>query len=426
MEKMEKGVMDATSFMPQFSLEERDRRWRAIREEMILHKLDCLLIWSSDINFGMGEAHFRYVTHIAPQGGGAVCIFPLEGEPIVFAAAPHMVDRPYPVYKSYQHWIRETRAFSGIEPAIKVLRELGYERANIGWVAFIGFWSEATPYRQYSMLMRELDHATLINATPLLDKVRVIKSAEEIQFMEKAGSIARKKIDIMIKSARPGIKECELYAKMIETGIANGEEAVIFNLLTSGSVTEKRTQHLLHGNGPAVAPTTRPLQKGDIILAEVHTQYGGYIVHAEKSLFLGDPPKELERVHAIAVDALAQGTAAMKPGVALKDVWAAFHKPVKEAGFDWLELGFHAHGITSPEYPTFISQGKAQAEQVSLQAVGLGGIQLRENMVFGQNVDVHDPKWRNDVGVIVGDTVVITKDGARQLVNVPLEFVKAV
>jgi hypothetical protein len=38
-------------------------------------------------------------------------------------------------------------------------------------------------------------------------------------------------------------------------------------------------------------------------------------------------------------------------------------------------------------------------------------------------VDIHDPNWRDDVGVVLGDTVVITKDGARKIVQTPLEFV---
>jgi len=48
---------------------------------------------------------------------------------------------------------------------------------------------------------------------------------------EKAGEIAKKTIDTMIEKAKPGVKECELYADMIRTQIANGGEAQIFLLL---------------------------------------------------------------------------------------------------------------------------------------------------------------------------------------------------
>lgn len=421
---MEKEIMDATPYLPQLSLKERDRRWRAIREEMIFHKIDCLLIWSTDTFFGMAEGSFRYVTHAGAARHLGFCIFPLEGEPIVFATPPHMHDRPYPFYRSFQRWIRDTRSCgSGIEPVIVELRKLGFEKAKIGWVGFMVPLMESIPYRQFTTLTQELNRAIIVDATPLIDKVRAIKSEEEIGFLEKAGSIARKKLDVMIEFARPGIKECELYAKMIEVGIANGEEAYIFNLLTSGSVTEDRRQHLLHGKGPPFAPTTRALQRGDIILTEFHTNYGGYLSAVEKTLFLGEPPKELERLHAIAVEALESGINAMKHGAILEQVWSAFHEPVKKANMDYIELGFHGHGVISGEYPTLVRQPKAAAERASMEPGGIASMELKKNMVLGINVDIHDPKWRNDVGVVLGDTVVVTQNGTRKIVQTPMEFV---
>ena len=70
----------------------------------------------------------------------------------------------------------------------------------------------------------------------------MIKSLEEIEMLKKSGEISRLKIDAMINMAVPGVKECELYAEMVKTEISHGGEAFIFNLLTSGSVTD--TEHI--------------------------------------------------------------------------------------------------------------------------------------------------------------------------------------
>jgi hypothetical protein len=45
-------------------------------------------------------------------------------------------------------------------------------------------------------------------------------------------------------------------------------------------------------------------------------------------------------------------------------------------------------------------------------------------MVFGLNVDLHDPSWRRDVGLMLGDTVVVKPDGAEYLCNTPLDLVE--
>jgi hypothetical protein len=47
---------------------------------------------------------------------------------------------------------------------------------------------------------------------------------------------------------------------------------------------------------------------------------------------------------------------------------------------------------------------------------------LRESMVFGTNIDLFDPGWKDDVGLMLGDTVVVTPQGGRRLCNVPLEL----
>jgi hypothetical protein len=89
-------------------------------------------------------------------------------------------------------------------------------------------------------------------------------------------------------------------------------------------------------------------------------------------------------------------------------------RPVREAGCSFVELGFHGHGLGSPEFPTVIhASGKG-----NLDGRGIGDMVLEENMVFGLNIDIHNPAWRTDVGVMLGDTVVVTADTPRLLVGV--------
>jgi hypothetical protein len=49
---------------------------------------------------------------------------------------------------------------------------------------------------------------------------------------------------------------------------------------------------------------------------------------------------------------------------------------------------------------------------------------LQENMVFGTNIDIHHPKWRMNMGLMFGDTVVVTAQGPRALVNTPHQLEK--
>ena len=68
---------------------------------------------------------------------------------------------------------------------------------------------------------------------------------------------------------------------------------------------------------------------------------------------MGPPPRELARIHAVAVESLQRGVERLRPGVTLREAWEAFRRPVHEAGMDYIECGFHGHGLGSPEFIQF-------------------------------------------------------------------------
>ena len=424
---MEKKYIDLKGYLPQFSLKERNRRWAAVWEEMCLNDLDCLLLKGTDVFFGYGNSNIRYLTQISGQRMGAIAIFPMEGTPIVFASPPHMHEKPFPVYKAFNNWINETRPMTGLKPVVESLKAMGYEQGNIGLVGFKGAYANNTISREeYQYLLKELPKANFIEATPILEKIRMIKSLEEIEMLKKSGQISRLKIDAMINMAVPGIKECELYAEMVKTEISHGGEAFIFNLLTSGSVTDpEHIQHLLHGRGQPLSPTTRPLKQGDLIITEFHTSYGGYLTGCEKSVFIGKPPKELQRIHDVAVECFERGIQKLRPGVTAGEVAEAFREPARKANMDYIELGFHGHGLSSPELPrmAMYPSEKLKTGRDTGPFYGLTYTEIKENMVIATNIDIHAPSWRKDVGIMgPGDTIWVTEKGPVKLIDTPLEF----
>jgi Xaa-Pro aminopeptidase len=423
------NLVSYREYLPQLSLGERDRRWAAVWEAMILNQLDCLLVMGDDRAFGQGDANARYLTQLSGQRMGTVVIFPLEGTPVVFATPPHMHDKPFPVYRAFNDWVTETRSLSGFLPIVGVLKKAGFEKGTIGLVGFQGagpYASNMFSHEQVQLLSTELPNARLVEATPLLEGIRTIKGPEEIEMLRKSGEISRMKISSMISMARPGVTECELYAEMVKTEITHGGEAFIFNLLASASVTEKgQIQHLLHGRGQPFSPTRRTLKKGDLVITEFHTSYAGYLTGAEKSVYIGKPPRELQRIHDVAVECLEMGVEKLRPGVPVGEAAEAFRRPARKAGMDFIELGFHGHGLSSPEYPraaVFPSE-RLRTDRAGGTFCGRGLSEIKENMVVATNIDIHDPAWRTDVGIMgPSDTIWVSANGPVKLVDTPLDF----
>lgn len=414
-----KPSKELTTHLPQFSLAERDRRWNTLREKMAMRGLSCLLLWSNDLFYGMAMANFRYLTHCASLGS-AYAIFPLEGKPLVFMSTPHQ-NVPYHACVGAQDWVDEIRPMLRMEAMTKLLKEMGHERGRIG---VVGFGSHIVPenftYRAYSQLLKGLPDAEVTEQTALVEEMRLIKSPEEIGMLERSGEITRKSLDAMVESAHVGARECEVWAEMMRAQVANGGEPHVFNLFTSGSVVQEPgvQQRLVHGARPPLAPTTRVLREGDLLICEVHGCYGGYLTAAEFSVFVGEPPQQLKALHKVAAECVERGLEKFQPGVTLRELVEAIRKPVREAGFDYVELGFHGHGLASPEFPTIVYKPGAGM----LSGEGIGDFELRPGMVFGTNTDIQDPGWRSDVGVMLGDTILVTERGPKRLVNTPADL----
>jgi Xaa-Pro aminopeptidase len=227
----------------------------------------------------------------------------------------------------------------------------------------------------------------------------------------------------MIEYARPGITEAGLWAEMIRTQIANGGEPQTFNMLISGPVEHpsKELWHLLHGSEQPISPSARPLALGDIVVNEFHTQYGGYLAATEFSVYIGKKaPPQILNIHKVCVECLQISQEVLVPGKTLREAWEAIRRPAEKAGLDFVELGFHGHGLASPEFPTVVYRPGYGHD--SMNGARLDNLVFEENMVFGNNIDVFDPRWKPDVGCMFGDMMVVKRGGAQKLVNVPLEL----
>jgi hypothetical protein len=110
----------------------------------------------------------------------------------------------------------------------------------------------------------------------------------------------------------------------------------------------------------------------------------------------------------------------------------AFREPARKARMAYVELGFHGHGLASPEFPTMVyaskksepkSGSESSAEKGWSGLYGLSSIEIKENMVFSTNIDIYDPQWREDVGIMgPSETIWVSAKGPVRLIATPLEF----
>jgi len=212
--------------LPRLSFRERDRRWAAVRKEMDARRLDCLVLWGWPLMWDFCIANARY---LCPIGGNAefnVLVFPREGEPTSFVLMPTFLDG----WRSAQDWVGDIRARKGTwaDSVAARLTELKLDKGRIGMDGLAGpldpdGW---VPHSVYVRLQKLLPGAALIALDDMLEKVRTIKSDEELDILAKAAEIGDLMLAACRDTAQPGVKECEVYGRMMETMIAHGAVSV--------------------------------------------------------------------------------------------------------------------------------------------------------------------------------------------------------
>lgn len=405
--------------LPQLSITERDRRWKAVRNWMAKENIDCILVIGNDLTFGLGMGNFRYLSACAPRHGG-ILLFPLNDSPVIFSYPYHMTLPIHPCLLT-QSWINEAYEYNDIEQVINVMMERVDSLRKVGLVSGANIIQyENMPYDMYTRIHKLLQGVEVVNASKYLFGLRSIKSEEEISFLRKAGKIHNKVLQAKINTATEGVTEAKVFAAMMGTMLENGAESQGFNLLHSGPINGPGVKHLLHGLDSNASPSMRLLRKGDTIISENHVSYGGYMTAAELTVCVGQPPKEYQRLYDIGVECLHAALEKLKPGYKLIEAIEAEKAVVKKYGVDWLELGFHGHGLGSPELPEAVFMGSNESKTPKRWKISKEQkeVILEQNMVLGTNIDLFDPAFRPDVGIMFGDCVVVNND-PELLVNTP-------
>ena len=97
--------MQSMKSLPRLSLNERDRRWAAVRKEMASRGFDAIVLWGWPTMWDFYTANARY---LCPIGGNAefnVLIFPATGEPTSIIQMPTFLAG----WRSAQEWVSDIR-----------------------------------------------------------------------------------------------------------------------------------------------------------------------------------------------------------------------------------------------------------------------------------------------------------------------------
>jgi Xaa-Pro dipeptidase len=320
------------------NLSERDRRYTAIRERMALSGLDALIVINSaQIN---EKGFVKYLTNYRSILYNLVVIFPLYGEARLLV--------PSPVQKYWANllgWIPrvENQTPSLDESLPGIIKEMGLSKAKIGLINM-----KIMPAQTYLALTKACPEASIMDATAVIEDVRMVKSDQEQTLVRMTANLADLSFKVLAETLKPGITERDIIAEVDHRLIKGGAED-IFHLISSRP-----------GNLFPYVPTDRLIEKGDIVIFNTELSGpGGYWIQMVRTTFMGKPKGHIEKMYNVLIEIGAALPGQLRPGKTTSEVAEWVRREIINAGFE-IGVNFgHCLGLDVVERPLVDVNDKA-------------------------------------------------------------------
>ncbi|HEX7227182.1 MAG TPA: M24 family metallopeptidase [Candidatus Binatia bacterium] len=391
---------------PRFSSAEYDRRYSNIRAMMKDKNLDCLLIIGGSAAYGRLWFNVRYVTNMMGKAEMAnYCFFPKDGAPCLVVRPGHSLAGGMLARTAVREVIvGDPNVLAGI---VNTIQERGYEKGRIGIVEYDPFTS--IPKNHWEFFTARLPQAEFVFVTREFIALRLLKSEEEIEALERSAELGDVAILAMAERVKPGMTEGELFGIAHEAALKAGGEMGMIQLgsapMEDPDVNDQRPR-----------PVGRVIGPRDFINNEIGIFYNGYESQTGKPIVTGTPTKWFEEMFEIALEAYKRIARTLQPGKSSADSLEAA-KFVLDKGYEY--YGGFLQGMlgANPRHEPQIGFDRVQSGEDRFLFDADGNFTYKPGLMFTLQVHLIDKSHTRSL--FLGDSYVITEGGAKCLNKVP-------
>lgn len=255
----------------------------------------------------------------------------------------------------------------------------------------------------YLQLQKNLPDSKFHDSTNLVNWVRIIKSKQEINYMENAGKIAEYAMQKAFDSVDIGIRQCDIVADIMHAQISGvdevgGDYPSIVPLLPTGDKTD--ACHLTWSD--------YRLQQGDPVMIELAGCYNRYHVPLARTVVVDLPNENLSELSKIVKEGINTAFSVVRPGVTCEEVELAWRKVIERYGISKESRIGYSMGLNYPpdwgEHTASLRPGDKTI--------------LEPNMTFHMIPGI----WLEGIGIEISESFRVTESGYEQFTNFPQEL----
>ena len=377
-----------------FTTEEfADRRARACAD-MAEDGLDGLLMFRQESMYYLtGYDTFGYVYFQCLYLGA-------DGAMTLLTRAPDLRQaRHTSVIEDIRVWVDREGA-TPADDLRALLDELGCEGEKLG----VEYEAYGLTGRSALRLNAALDgFCALADASDLVNRLRVVKSAAELVYVRKAAALADDALDEANRLAVAGAFEGDILAAM-QGAIYRGGGDDPANEFVMSSGKDALLCRYFSGR--------RRLEAEDQMTIEFAGVYRHYHAALMRTLAIGSPPQRQRDMFAIATDSLAAATDALRPGRPVGEVFDAHARVIDDSGMAEHRLNACGYSMGTTYAPNWMDWPMFYHGNPVI---------ARPGMTFFIHIVIMDSPA--GLAMTLGESVEVTAGGTARLSRSALDFV---
>ena len=222
----------------------------------------------------------------------------------------------------------------------------------------------------------------LVPLSGFVEKLRLIKTPEEIKILKDAADIADAAFEHILGFIRPGLMEMEVSNELEFFMRKAGATSSSFDTIVASGARSA----LPHG-----VASDKVIEKGDFVTLDYGALYKGYISDITRTVAVGEPSDELKKIYGITLEAQVYAMENIKPGLTGKQADALARDIIAAKGYGEYfghSLG-HGIGLEVHEGPGLsfksdivLEKGMTVTCEPGIYLPGVGGVRIEDDLLL--------------------------------------------
>ncbi|MBT5048244.1 MAG: aminopeptidase P family protein [Rhodospirillaceae bacterium] len=259
---------------------------------------------------------------IVPKAGKPVAVIPTIGEVAMSRT-----------------WIEDIRTWSSPHPTDDGISLLAGTLAEFGHRIGLPMGREAAlrmPLNDFARLRQRLDGAEFVDASPIIQALRLVKSELEIEKIAYACAAVGDAFDAAPELFSVGQSDVEAFRRFKIECLEQGVDDVSYLVGGAGA----------GGYGDIISPPSgRAIQTGDVLILDTGCTYDGYFCDFDRNFAFDNASDHVRRAYDTVYRATTAGLAAARPGASCADLFHAMQGVMAADGALGNDVGRLGHGL---------------------------------------------------------------------------------